>query len=112
MQLLVVSVTYLPTGQITVLVEGELGARFPINTTEASAQSYAALGVPWSNDDVVDAAQQALDDPAGQFGTGRPPGGLELAGLGYVVAWPAPVEVPLSVAIPSPRAILLGKLLP
>jgi hypothetical protein len=110
MQLLVVSVTYLPTEQIAVLVEGELGGRFHINTTESVADSYAAPGVPWSNAEVVQAAQAALDDPDGQFGTGRPAGGLELAGLGHVVAWPPPVEVEVSVAIPSPRAILLGKL--
>jgi hypothetical protein len=82
MQLTILNVQYLPTGEVAVMVHDEMGGTRYINTNQS------ALPANWGDADVLAAAQAALDDPAGQYGTGRPPGVPLLAGKGHVLVWP------------------------
>jgi hypothetical protein len=83
MQLTIQNVQYLPTGEVAVMVYDEMGGTRYINTNQS------VLPAAWGDADVMAAAQAALDDPAGQYGTGRPPGVPLLAGKGHVLVWPA-----------------------
>jgi hypothetical protein len=83
MQLLEIqNVQYHPAGEVAVMVHDEMGGTRYINTNQS------ALPANWGDADVLAAAQAALDDPAGQYGTGRPPGVPLLAGKGHVLVWP------------------------